>query len=180
MKGHCHDDFAVFWSKLLRYLTKNVFADMKLLLEHREENIKGFLQGRTNYDQFLATSLKYTRRTKFFQVAIHFHPSHPQPNIIYTSFCALVGLLLTKLNHYFKNSTDSNMFLAIQSESKIGDIALHSQQLRFQSPFSPRSLPREDGGKKRESLGIRLHSLNQTMAVSKVLWLTCDCSNDSE
>ena len=32
---------------------------MKLLLEHQEENIlKGFLQGRANYNQFLATSLK--------------------------------------------------------------------------------------------------------------------------
>ena len=50
LKGHCHGDFAVFWSKLLRHLTKNLFADVKLLLEHRKENIKGILQGRTNYN----------------------------------------------------------------------------------------------------------------------------------
>ena len=30
---------------------------MKLLLENREENIKGFLQGITNYDQPWATVL---------------------------------------------------------------------------------------------------------------------------
>ena len=84
----------------------SAFANMKLLLEHREENIRGFLQGRTNYNQFLVTCLKYTRRT----VAIHFHSSHPQPSLINTSFCPLVGLLLTKLNHYFNDSTDSTMF----------------------------------------------------------------------
>ena len=50
LKGHCHGDFAVFWSKLLKHLMKNLFANVKLLLEHREENLKGFLQGRTNYN----------------------------------------------------------------------------------------------------------------------------------
>ena len=50
LKGLCHTDFAVFWSKLLRHLTKNVSANMKLLAEHRQENIKEFLQGRTNYN----------------------------------------------------------------------------------------------------------------------------------
>ena len=49
LKGHCHGDFAVFWSKLLKHLTKNLLANMKLFLEHREENLKRFLQGRTNY-----------------------------------------------------------------------------------------------------------------------------------
>ena len=63
LKVHCHYNPAVFWSKLLKYLTKNLFSNMKLLLEHREENIKVFLLGRTNYNQFLATSLKYTGRT---------------------------------------------------------------------------------------------------------------------
>ena len=47
---------------------------------------------------------------QFFQVAINFHPSHPQPKIINTSFCALLGLLSTKLNHYFDDSIDSHMF----------------------------------------------------------------------
>ena len=42
LKGHCHDDFAVFWSKLLEYLTKNLACNMTLLLQHREENIKRF------------------------------------------------------------------------------------------------------------------------------------------
>ena len=46
----------------------------------------------------------------FFQVAIHFHPSYPQPKMITTSFCALVGFLLAKLNHYFDVSIDTNIF----------------------------------------------------------------------
>ena len=50
LKGPCYGDFVVFWSKLLRRLTKKVFANMTLLSEHREENIKGFLQGTTNYN----------------------------------------------------------------------------------------------------------------------------------
>ena len=100
LKGHAHGDFAVFWSKLLKYFPKNLFCFMKLPLPHREENIK------TNHSRFLATSLKFTGQC--FQAAIHFHPSHPQPNIINISFCALVGLLLTKLNHYFNDSIETN------------------------------------------------------------------------
>ena len=94
---------------------------MKLLLERREENIKVFSQGRTSYKQFYATSPQYTYTSgQFFQVVIHFHPSHPQPNIIDTIFCALVGLLLTKLNHYWDDSIDSSMFIWL---FKIGDTA---------------------------------------------------------
>ena len=63
LKGHCHGDFAIFSSKWLKYLTKNLFSNMKFLLEHREGNIKGFFRGRTNYKQFLTTSLEYTRGT---------------------------------------------------------------------------------------------------------------------
>ena len=37
---------AAFWSKLHKQLTRCLFADIKLLLEYREENIKGFLSGR--------------------------------------------------------------------------------------------------------------------------------------
>ena len=54
-------------------------------------------------------------------VAIHFHPSHLQPNIINTSFCAQVGLLLTKLNHYFNDSIDTNVFRLFTLTPKIGD-----------------------------------------------------------
>ena len=52
LMGHCHGDFALFGSKLLKYLTENLFSNMKLVLEHREENIKGFIRGRTSYNQF--------------------------------------------------------------------------------------------------------------------------------
>ena len=60
LKGHCHHNFVIFSSKQLKYLTKNPFSKMKLLLERLEENIKGFIRGRTNYNQFLVTSLQYT------------------------------------------------------------------------------------------------------------------------
>ena len=62
LKGHCLDDFAVFWSKQLKYLTKNLLLT-EIALKTSGKNIKGFLQGRTNYNPFLATPLKYTRRT---------------------------------------------------------------------------------------------------------------------
>ena len=45
-----------------------------------------------------------------FQVAIHFHPGRSQTKLINVSFCALVGFLLTKLNHYFNVSIDTSMF----------------------------------------------------------------------
>ena len=63
LKRHCHGDFAIFSSKWLKYLTKNLFSNMKLLLEHLEGNMKVFIRGRTNYKQFLATSLQYTGGT---------------------------------------------------------------------------------------------------------------------
>ena len=53
-KGLCHGNFAVFWSKLLKYLPKNLFCKMKLILQHREENIKDFLLGRTSHNQIFS------------------------------------------------------------------------------------------------------------------------------
>ena len=56
---------------------------------------------------------------QFFQVAIHFHPGHLQIKINDTSFCAPVGLLLTKLNHYFDIYIWIQIcFLAIPSDTK--------------------------------------------------------------
>ena len=46
LKGHCHGDFAIFSSKWLKYLTKNFFSNMKLLLEHREGNYQGIFRGK--------------------------------------------------------------------------------------------------------------------------------------
>ena len=40
---HCHGNFAIFWSKPLKYLTKSLFFNMKLLIQHWEENTKVFL-----------------------------------------------------------------------------------------------------------------------------------------
>ena len=55
---------------------------------------------------------------QFFQVAIHFHPSHPQPKVDETSFCALVGLLLTKLKHYLSVYSHTNMFFGYSKGHK--------------------------------------------------------------
>ena len=53
----------------------------------------------SDFSKLKRTSLK--KLANFFQLAVHCHPCHPQPKIINTSFCALVGQLITKLNHYF-------------------------------------------------------------------------------
>ena len=94
-------------------LTRYVFSNIKLLLEHREYDNNGFLLGRTNYDhdQFYP---KYTAETwkkigQFLQVSIHFNPVHPQQKIMNTSFFALVGEFSTRLNHYFNVSVDTDM-----------------------------------------------------------------------
>ena len=88
----------------MSYLTKNPFFNMKSLLQHWEENMEWFLPGRINYNQFLAICPKLTggfwKIGQFFQVTIHFRPSHLQTKMIDTSFYALVGLFLTKLNRW--------------------------------------------------------------------------------
>ena len=38
--GHCHTDFAVFWSKYTKYMTNYLCSNIKLLLEHQEDNIE--------------------------------------------------------------------------------------------------------------------------------------------
>ena len=48
--------------------------------------------------------------------------------MIATSFCALVGLNLTKLNHYFNAPINTQVFFfAVQSETKIGDTAPYEE-----------------------------------------------------
>ena len=63
VKGALSRRFCYISSKWLKYLTKNLFSNMKLLLEHREGNIKGLIRGRTNYKQFLTTFLQCTGGT---------------------------------------------------------------------------------------------------------------------
>ena len=81
-----------------------------------------------NFSRILTRNLK--KWANFFQVAIRFHPGHPQPKMINTSFCALVGLLLTKLNHYFNVCIHINtgvcwvfIFLVFKLTLKMGDSA---------------------------------------------------------
>ena len=58
----------------------------------------------------------------FFQVAIHFHPCHLQTKMIGTSFCALVGLLLTILNHYFNIPINT---LKLGDTASLNNVALN-------------------------------------------------------
>ena len=37
LKGHCYRDCAVRWLKVPKYLTQNLFSNMKLLLQHGEK-----------------------------------------------------------------------------------------------------------------------------------------------
>ena len=63
LKGALSRRFCYIFVKMAQIFDKNLFSNMKLLLEHREGNIKGFIWGRTNYKQFLTTSLQYTGGT---------------------------------------------------------------------------------------------------------------------
>ena len=96
---------------------------MKLLLLHQKEKIKIFSQEEQPIKsvfsdiEFSKIHRKNMTKLVFFQVAIHFHPSHPSCTHSYCSFCALVGLLLTKLDHYFNDSIGKkNVLLAIHSD----------------------------------------------------------------
>ena len=40
LKGHCHGNFAIFWSKPLKYFTKSLFFNMKLLIQHGKKILK--------------------------------------------------------------------------------------------------------------------------------------------
>ena len=127
-EGHCHGDFAVYWSKLLRYLTKNLFNNMKLSLEHRDESLNNLSEEEklqsviSRFSKILKRNLK--KLAKFFQVSIHFHPRHPRSKMNHSGFCALVGLYLTKPNNYFNVCIHTNMcFWLFKVTIKIGDTA---------------------------------------------------------
>ena len=60
---------------------------------NNKSNNKHSAIGLTNHVTLL-NKRELERIGDFFQVAMHFPPSHPRPNIINTSFFALVGLAL--------------------------------------------------------------------------------------
>ena len=119
LKWHCHGNFFVLWSKLFKYLTRNLFSYVKFLLEHQEEINKWFFRGRTNYNQFLAISVKCTGQTwKSWPIFSSCNPFSSKPSVVNTSLCALLGQPLTKRDYYFNVPITTNMFLAIQSYTK--------------------------------------------------------------
>ena len=105
LKGTVAAILQFFGSELLKYSPKNPFSYMKLLSERRKVNIKGLI------------------RRDF----------HLQLYIVNTSFCALVGKLLTKTELFIF----LRMFLAIQSNTKnkvSNDDYRKKQEGRSQSP----------------------------------------------
>ena len=103
----------MFWSKLLEYLTRYLFANIKLLLEHRDKILSDFSWEKQTIS-FLAISPNTLEELEkvgqCFQGSIHFNLGHPRPKITNASFYVEVGLLLTKLNHHFNDSDNTNVF----------------------------------------------------------------------
>ena len=106
-KGRCHGNFSLFWSKLLKYLTRYPFSNMILLSELQKENIKWFSLRRTNRDQFFFFFGDFSKTYKLQTILILASRSHKKLTLV---FFVLVGLLLTKLNHYFHIFIDTNDF----------------------------------------------------------------------
>ena len=78
------------------------------------------LLGIINYKQFFSDSSKiYWKNLKtngqFFKLQSISILAIRGPRITYTSFCAVVRVLLTNLNHYFNDSVDINMIFSIRS-----------------------------------------------------------------
>ena len=69
---------------------------MELVLENQEgksRDLSGKEQTISSFWRLLYNTQEELEKIgQIFQVAIHFHPSHPQPKIINTSFCALSRL----------------------------------------------------------------------------------------
>ena len=99
---------------ILLYFCKNCsnigqrtfFANIQLVLEHREKNNLVICPGKNKLYSVFSDFSEIQKEElaekigQFCKVVIRFHPGHPHLNIINTSFCALIRLLLTKLNHY--------------------------------------------------------------------------------
>ena len=93
-------------SKLLKCLIKlNLFSNMKMFLEHRDENMKMVSPRKNKLSSFVSNLPKIHRRnlTKLansFKLQSIFHLSHPQSEINDTSFCALIrGRVINKTGH---------------------------------------------------------------------------------
>ena len=63
LNGPCHGDFAACWSKLLKYLTKNLFSNRKLLLQHLGRKYEMTSLENTNYNQLFAIFPKHSEGT---------------------------------------------------------------------------------------------------------------------
>lgn len=112
-KGHCHGDFAACWSKLLQYLIKNLSSlTHEIVLGAPGGKYGTISPNESSFQQFFQNMQEELEKKWpfFFPFSIHFYPTHSQQNMNDASFCALVRLLLTKLNHYCNVSIHANMF----------------------------------------------------------------------
>ena len=115
LKEHCHGHFSVFWPKGLKYLTRHLFSNIKLLVEHREYHNNRFLLGRTNYDQFFGNfSRIHSKKTwKNWPFSSSFNPFQSWPSSARDNKYVLVSLqgrvIFNKTEPLFNVSVDTDM-----------------------------------------------------------------------
>ena len=110
-KGALSRQFCYIYVKMAQIFDKEPFFQHEIAVRAPGRKYQGEEQTISSFWRlFYDTQEELEKIGQIFQVVIHFHASHPQPKIINTSLCALLGLLLTKPNHYFDHSIDSNMF----------------------------------------------------------------------
>ena len=78
VRAHCCGDFFVCCSKPRKDLTMNLFANIKLLLDHREKNMKWFLRARINVLKSVFSHLSEIHRRNGKKL-VNCSPFPPQP-----------------------------------------------------------------------------------------------------
>ena len=105
LKAHCHAIFCCVLVKMRQIVDKVPLFKHKITLRTSKKKITSdFFKEEQAIISFSAIFPRHFGGTgknwPIFQVAIYFHPGHPQSKLTDTSFCALVEYLLTKLDHY--------------------------------------------------------------------------------
>ena len=124
LKGHCHGDFAVCWTKQLKYLTKKPLLEREIALRAVGGKYEMISLGKNNLESVFSNFPKIHRRnltkwTNFFKLQfISILVIRRQKWLISSSSCALVELFLIKLNHYSNVPSHTNVFFRWQCPFK--------------------------------------------------------------